>query len=202
MVGGRTGGLRFDAEVARDLMARTKELVAAQNASLFITTSRRTPREVVRILESERPRDSRLYEFDPDSGPDENPYHGLLALADHVIATTDSISMMVEAARLGRSLSLFALESELGPIEGALSRIGLLRRLSPENEPLPAGGVFARTMYRLGLPRHSRDLSAIPRRLVEKGLAAWLGETPPIPAGPFVDDALEEVAARVRALVP
>ena len=41
--------------------------------------------------------------------PIENPYQGLLALADHFVVTTDSLSMMVEVARLGRPLSLFAL---------------------------------------------------------------------------------------------
>ena len=201
MVGGRTGGLRFDASVARVLMRKTRESVERTGGSLFITTSRRTPPEVTAAIEAERPEGARLYVFDPDSGPADNPYHGLLALADHVIATTDSISMMVEAARLGRALSLFALGSETGPIERALGRAGLLPPIDPETEPLPAGGVYARMMNRLGHPRHSRDLSAIPRRLVERGLAAWLGDPPPQPAGPFMDDALEEVAARIRGLV-
>lgn len=201
MVGGRTGGLHFDAEVARELMRQTRECVERMNGSLFITTSRRTPKEVTAIIEAERPEDSRLYVFDPDAGPEDNPYHGLLGLADHVIVTTDSISMMVEAARLGRGLSLFPLAAELGPIETALGRIGLLPPLSPRTDPLPAGGVWARTMFRVGRPRHSRDLSAISRRLVEMGLATWLDEEPFQPAGPFNDDALARVSARVRKLV-
>ena len=55
-------------------------------------------------------------------------------------------------------------------------------------------------MYRLGRTNYSRDLSAIPRLLVEKGLAVWLGD-PMLPPAPFVDDELERVAARIRSLV-
>jgi mitochondrial fission protein ELM1 len=198
MVGGPTGGLRFDLATARELFDKTIAGVEASSGSLYITTSRRTPIEVVRMLEAQCPRDATLYVFDPDSGPAENPYHGLLALADHFVVTTDSISMMVEVARLGRALSLFALESEVGAIEGALGRLGVLRPLSPHDDPIPAGGAWARTKYRLGRPSHSRDLSAIPRLLVEQGLACWLGEPPLAPAAPYCDDALERVAGRIR----
>jgi mitochondrial fission protein ELM1 len=101
MVGGRTGGLRFDLATARELFEKTVAGVVASRGSLYITTSRRTPPEVVRMLEEECPRDAALYVFDPDSGPDENPYHGLLALADRFVVTTDSISMMVRSIDSG-----------------------------------------------------------------------------------------------------
>jgi len=198
MVGGPTGGLRFDLATARELFDKTCAEVSASGGSLYITTSRRTPKAVVEMLEARCPEDATLYVFDPDSSPDENPYHGLLALADHFVVTTDSISMMVEVARLGRPLSLFALASEIGPIEGALGRLGILPELSPRLDPIPAGGIWARILYRLGRPSHSRDLSAIPRLLVEQGYAAWLGDGVVEPAGAYRDDTLEIVAARIR----
>ena len=198
MVGGPTGGLRFDLDVGRDLLRQTLDGVAASGGSLYVTTSRRTPDAVVRMLEKECPDDASLYVFDPNSGPAENPYHGLLAHADHFVVTTDSISMMVEVARLGRALSLFGLESATGPIETALGRVGLLPPLSPQHDPIPAGGVRARTMYRLGRPVHSRDLSAIPRLLVARGYARWLGDEPITPEAPYADDALGDVARRIR----
>ena len=205
MVGGPTGGLRFDLETARTLFEQTLEGVEAAGGSLYVTTSRRTPPEVLQMLERECAALAaqgriRLFAFDPDADAGENPYHGLLGLADHFVVTTDSISMMVEVARLGRSLSLFPLDAEIGAVEHALERLHLLRRLSPRTDPQPAGGAWARTMYRLGRPRHSRDLSAIPRLLVEKGMARWLGEQPMEPAGPPADDALERAAARIRGL--
>lgn len=199
-VGGATGGLRFDPEVARDLVRKTREVVQASGGSLYVTTSRRTPPGVVRMLRQELPEGAGLFAFDPESESEDNPYHALLALADHFVVTTDSASMMVEVARLGRSLSLYPLESERALFERLLERAGLLRPLSPRHDPLPAGGPWARTFYRLGHARHTRDLSAISRRLVQRGRAVWLGD-PPRPARPYRDDELERIAARIRSLV-
>jgi uncharacterized protein len=202
MVGGPTGGLRFDLVAARELLEKTLDLVESSGGSLYISTSRRTPTQVVQMIEALCPADATLYVFDPESGPAENPYHGLLGLADHFVVTTDSISMMVEVARLGRTLSLYPLECDVGPLEGALGRFGLLRPLSPRTDPIPAGGAWARLMYRAGRPSHSRDLSAIPRLLVDRGFAGWLGEDPVEPDSEYADDALATVAQRIRGFFP
>ena len=200
MVGGPTGGLRFDLATAHALFQETLRGVEASNGSLYVVTSRRTPSEVVEMLERTRPDPTQLYIFDANSAADENPYHALLGLADHFVVTTDSISMMVEVARLGRPLSLFPLESEIGVAEHMLEGLGLLRPLSPREDPIPAGGWWKRTMYRLDRPRHSRDFSAIPRLLVDRGLAGWLGDEWVAPVAPYPDDDLESLARRVRAL--
>ncbi len=200
MVGGPTGGLRFDLETARALFEQTLRSVEASGGSLYVVTSRRTTSEVVEMLKRVNPDSARLYVFDPDSRAGENPYHALLGLADHFVVTTDSISMMVEVARLGRPLSLFALESEIGIVEHMFESLGLLRPLSPREDPIPAGGWWSRMRYRLGRPRHSRDLSAIPRLLVDKDLAGWLGDEPVVPNAPYADDDLQSLARRIRAL--
>ena len=200
MVGGPTGGLRFDLETARDLFRKTLESVEESGGSLYITTSRRTPPDVVEMLKRECPGSAALFEFEPTASPAENPYHALLGLADRFVVTTDSASMMVEVARLGRSLAIYPLEAETNFLEAGLTAAGILSPLSPRTDPNPAGGLRARTMYRLGWPVHSRDLSAIPRSLVEKGLASWLGD-PWVHPSPFVDHELEDVAKRIRALI-
>lgn len=200
MVGGPTGGLRFDLETARRLFDQSVASVERSGGSLYITTSRRTPPEVVESLRRDCPESVRIFEFHADAPPNENPYHALLALADRFVVTTDSVSMMVEVARLGRPLSIFPLESMMGRFERGLVALGLVRPLCPRTDPIPAGGLRARTMVRLGRPSHNRDLSAIPRLLVEKGLASWLGEEWNAPSN-FVDHELEEVASRIRALL-
>jgi mitochondrial fission protein ELM1 len=200
MVGGPTGGLRFDLETARDLLEKTLESVKASGGSLFITTSRRTPSSVVEMLRQNCPESAQLFEFDSEATPSQNPYHALLGNADRFIVTTDSASMMVEVARLGRPLAVYPLESATGIVERGLAAIGLIRPLDPRRDPIPAGGLRARTMYRLGRPVHNRDLSAIPRVLVAKGRANWLGDDW-VEASTFVDDELEEVANRIRELV-
>jgi mitochondrial fission protein ELM1 len=200
MVGGPTGGLCFDLAAARDLFEKTIESVEESGGSLYITTSRRTPADVVEMFRRECPESARLFEYDAEALPDENPYYALLALADRFIVTTDSISMMVEVARLGRSLSVYPLESEAGLFERSLTALGLIRPLSPRKDPIPGGGLWARTMYRLGRVDYNRDLSAIPRLLVEKGRACWLGDEW-VHSSTAIDDELRHVAERIRGLV-
>ncbi len=107
LVGGPTEAVAFDAAVARELAARGggREI----GGSLFVRTSRRTPPEVVDALAaSAAPRRSRLYRWQPDATR-RIPYLALLGLADRFVVTTDSVTMMVEVARLGRPLAIFEL---------------------------------------------------------------------------------------------
>ena len=199
-VGGPTGGLRFDVETTRRLLEQTRETVDRRRGSLYITTSRRTPRAIADWLREERTPNEQLHLYDPDEAAGENPYRGLLALADHFVVTTDSLAMMVEVAWLGRPLSLFPLTRESSGLESLLERMRLLPRLDPRRDPILAGGLIARLLAGAGHPIHSRDLTATARWLVEHGLASWLGD-PVVSPPPLFDDALERVAVRIRALV-
>ncbi|MEZ4332360.1 MAG: ELM1/GtrOC1 family putative glycosyltransferase [Myxococcota bacterium] len=201
MIGGPTGGLRFDLPAARRLLEAARADAARSGGSLFVTTSRRTPVGVVEMLRRECPPEVALHVFDAAAPPDTNPYLALLGLAEHFIVTTDSLSMMVEVARLGRSLAIEPLEPDAGAFERALERLGVLHPLDARRDAVPGGGPLARVLDRLGWPIHSRDLSAIPRRLVERGLATWLGD-PRLPPQAGADDEVHEVAERVRRLVP
>lgn len=200
MVGGPTGGLRFDVETARALLSKTMAHVEKQRGSLYVTTSRRTPRAIAEWLQQACTVNDQLYLYDAEAPAEENPYLGLLALADDFVVTPDSLSMMVEVAQLGRPLLIHPLERDAGRVERMLRAIGVLKDLSPKMDSLPAGGVAARTMARLGWPIHSRDLTAISRGLVEKGLAGWLGE-PVVRPSAYSDETLDGVVARVRALL-
>jgi len=199
-VGGPTGGLRLDVETTRRLLDETRKTVDQRRGSLYIVTSRRTPPAVNDFLGNEKSPNEQLYLYDAATPANENPYQGLLALADHFVVTTDSLSMMVEVARLGRPLSLFPLEREGAGFEGVLTRLGLLRRLSPQDDAIPAGGLAARLAAALGRPVHSRDLTAISRLLVAERLASWLLD-PVIQPEPYADDALDRVATRIRGLL-
>ena len=205
-VGGPTGGLRFDVPTAKRLLEETRQIVDERRGSLYIVSSRRTPQDVVEFLRSTQTPNEQLYVYgdEDEEGADplvENPYQGLLALADHFVVTTDSLSMMLEVARLGRPLSLFPLDREEAGLEATLRRFGLLSALSPRQDAIPAGGVMARLLDGLALSIHSRDLTAISRLLVERGLASWLGD-PVVTPEPFVDAGVESVAAQIRALLP
>lgn len=201
MVGGPTGGLRLDEPVAQDVLEQSAAWAARERGTLYVVTSRRTPPAVRDALRAALPEGARLHAYD-QAGPDApNPYHALLASAEGFVVTSDSASMLVEIARLGRPLSIAPLARSRGPLERGLEAAGLLAPLDPRRDPIPAGGVAARTLAALGWPIHSRDLTALSRRLVATGHAAWLGDPPVAPAGPLVDEALPRVIERVRALV-
>src|SRR5262245_32496569 len=134
LVGGPTKPVIFDAAVARDLAAAAAKGVAQSGGSLFVSTSRRTPPEVADALAGALPDTARLYRWQPEAS--ENPYLALLGLADGFIVTSDSVTMMVEVARLGRPLAVY----ELPPRRGALWRAFSARDLSAVPRLLLAGG--------------------------------------------------------------
>lgn len=200
LVGGPTGGLRFGAEETAALVRDARRFVADEGGgSLYFATSRRTPEAVVnalrRALRSDR--NEVLAEYAPAMTGDQNPYPGLLALADHFLVTTDSLSMMVEAAQREQRLSLFALGRKASPAERLLEGLGLMAAQDPTRDAIPAGGVIARTFAALGRPIHSRDLTAIARRLVADGYATW-SDQPTRASAPFADPSLGSIAARIR----
>jgi mitochondrial fission protein ELM1 len=192
LVGGATKPFRFDRAVARSLARGLAELREREGGTLYVTTSRRTREEAVESLARELPDGAILYRFRPDD-PD-NPYPGLLAHADRFVVTGDSVSMMVEVARLGRPLAIFDLPLVHDPLERLKLRLGA---------PLQPGRTLGRLGDRLrerGLLGVSRDLRAFHRRLYTLGLAVPLGE-PFRPPRPVADDDLRRAAARVRQLV-
>lgn len=163
LVGGPTKPVVFDAAVARELVARAVE--AAGAGTLYVTTSRRTPAVVVEAIAAGLPPGAQLHRFGSDA---EDPHRALLGLADRFIVTSDSITMQVEIARLGRPLAIFVLP--------------------------PAPGRLWRRLW------SRRDLDAVPRLLLEQGLAVRLGEPFRAPERPAPDD-LPRVVARIRALM-
>jgi mitochondrial fission protein ELM1 len=97
LIGGNNKVFRFDATaVAR--LADDLAALAKAGHGLLVTPSRRTGPEGERLL---RERLAGLPAFIWD-GSGDNPYFGFLALADAIIATGDSVSMVSEAAATGK----------------------------------------------------------------------------------------------------
>ena len=137
---------------------------------------------------------ARLYRW--DAGGD-NPYHALLGLADRFVVTGDSISMMVEVARLGKPLAIFAL-----PASGRLAAAAQRPRPAPGGARGRPGGPLASladALYRLRIAKYGRDLSEIHRRLYARGLAVPLGQPFPPPQTRPSDDLAQSGRARPAA---
>jgi uncharacterized protein len=195
LVGGPTKPYRFDQAVAGQLIEWARRAAEAERGSLYVSTSRRTPAAVAEALAAALPAAAHLYRWH-DGGA--NPYHALLALADRFIVTGDSISMMVEVARLGKPLAIFALPEERG-----LRWRGALGRRLAALEDGAAGliaGPLSDALHRLRIAKYGRDLAEIHRRLYARGLAVPLGQPFRRPQGQPSDD-LARAVERVRALM-
>jgi mitochondrial fission protein ELM1 len=89
-----------------DVLVKQLAGLAQRGFGLAITVSRRTGAASTKILR-ERLEPLGAYIWD---GKGENPYFGLLALADVIIVTSDSVSMVSEAAFTGKPVHVFELE--------------------------------------------------------------------------------------------
>jgi uncharacterized protein len=93
LVGGSNGRFRLDAAVARQLAGRLAAMVHADGVGIAVTPSRRTDPAATRTL-TEVLEPLRGWVWD---GSGDNPYFGMLALADAIVVTVDSVSMISEA---------------------------------------------------------------------------------------------------------
>lgn len=93
LVGGSNGRFRLDAAVAAQLGGQLAAMIRADRVGLALTPSRRTAPEARAALEAAvRPLGGWVWDMAGD-----NPYFGLLALADAIVVTEDSVSMVSEA---------------------------------------------------------------------------------------------------------
>ena len=98
LVGGTSGSYRLTPEATGALCDKLADLCRAAGAGLAVTPSRRTGDANVAIL------GHRLAELPATvwAGAGENPYFGLLGLADALIVTSDSVSMASDACATGK----------------------------------------------------------------------------------------------------
>ncbi|HRK23781.1 MAG TPA: mitochondrial fission ELM1 family protein [Beijerinckiaceae bacterium] len=102
LIGGDSAHHRFTPGDIATLLAHCTRL-AETGATLMATASRRTPPALAGAL-TELVRGSGGFFWD---GTGENPYIALLALADAVVVTADSVNMAGEAAATGKPVLLF-----------------------------------------------------------------------------------------------
>jgi mitochondrial fission protein ELM1 len=106
LIGGTSRAYRMTPLGARRLGAQLASLARDQGAGLMITVSRRTEAANEAALRA-------ALEGVPAAfwdGRGANPYLGYLALADALIVTADSVTMISEAAATGRPVHVAALE--------------------------------------------------------------------------------------------
>ncbi|MFW5832953.1 MAG: mitochondrial fission ELM1 family protein [Pseudomonadota bacterium] len=137
LVGGPSGSVPFDRADEARFVAELGEFARSLDASLLVTTSRRTPDSLLRALGAVAGGRMVLHRF---GAPGPNPFRAFLAAADRVVVTADSASMLSEASATGRPIHVFrpqGLPDKHGRLVDALAAAGYVRPWSAEPQPVP-----------------------------------------------------------------
>ncbi len=160
LVGGDSGKFVFtSAKGAR--LGRLANGLVAQDGSLLVTGSPRTPGPVMDAIEAQLEDPHFFYRW--REGGEGNPYLGLLALADAFVVTGESMSMLGEAFATGKPLYIF----DLGDGASPWWRFAHNYRSKPLSHHLAMA---------MGPVRMRRDVGRIQDSLVASGNARWLCE--------------------------
>lgn len=187
LLGGPARPLAFDADTARLLGESVAARARAVGGTVLLSTSRRTPPAAANAAIA--PLNEGLdvvYRFRPDD-PD-NPYAAFLALADEIVVTGDSASMLAEALRSGRKVAVAPLRLQPD-----------LRRRAADFWRTVLPTPLFRLLVDLGLIASTRDLGRLQDRLRRERLIGVPGQAPDalVP----LDDDLPRAASRLRALL-
>ena len=204
LVGGTSYACRFDEETAYRLGVEVRSFAEAMGGTVFATTSRRTGPQATVALKKGLGHCCYLHEWQPDQS--ENPYLAYLALADILIVTGESESMLAEAAATGKPVYIYPLPKQQLDLwtqlkEWIVAR-GEKQRLGHRGTIKPQRGVqylCARLVER-GIILPQPDLHILHETLVGSGIAQFFGSSlsPTSSAGlREVDD----IARRVRMLM-
>lgn len=166
LVGGSNGRFRLDNAVAGRLAADLAAMARRDKVGVVVTPSRRTDPAVVRLLaEALEPVGGWVWD-----GVGDNPYFAMLALADAIVVTMDSVSMISEAAATSAPVLVVELPGRsrrIGLFNQGMLDDGRVRRfagrfeqwnVTPMNDtPLAAAEVRRRLGKELPLPQRKGE---------------------------------------------
>ncbi len=208
LAGGDTSTSQFD-PVAADRLGRLASTYArSRGGSLLVSTSPRTHPRAASALIDAITVTSKIHRWTPDKAKP-NPYIGFLSLADEVIVTCDSASMLSDACMAQKPVLLFDV-----PMKARNSAIAVQHKLyrmiedaEARGEEPSALGRFLRQLAYYGILTPPRNMSRLYGQVVANHKAVWLVDAcvnvetyvPPNPAGVF--DGLEGVVSKIRNIV-
>jgi len=184
VVGGNSGPFTFGPKAAQRLARQASAMARQLGGSLLVTTSSRTSPAAAAALQAGLSAPSWVYHWQAEDPA--NPYLGILALADRLVVTGDSIAMLSEACATGKPVQIF----DLGGMRGEDDM--------PRDFRL--GAVLYGMLLRWFWQPLSRDITLVHRQLRAAGRAVWLDEELGAAAIPAVTDMQRAVAAVHRLL--
>ena len=181
LLGGHAGPYNFDRENGALLGYHANAMAEAKGGSLLVTTSARTPEAAIQAFEAQLRAPHTLHRFTKFEPEAQNPFFAFLGMADEVIVTSDSMSMLAEAIASGKPTHIFDLSRGKtsnrppSPTDDSITERSALERLADFRTQA--------IMYTIGMhalpSRLTRDVRIIHTRQVEAGRATWLGQHQP-----------------------
>ena len=107
LLGGRSRMMTWDMATAISMMQQLKERAAQNSATLFVSTSRRTGDAIASALKAFEDSRTKVHMWNDKSC--ENPFLDWLSMADLLVVTEDSISMLSEAYSTGKAVEVYRL---------------------------------------------------------------------------------------------
>ena len=204
LVGGATARYRFDPDTARQLGRAVRAFAHDIGASLFVTTSRRTGAQACHALQQALGPVQHMHVW--QAGQPTNPYLAYLSLADVLIVTGESESMLAEAAATDKPLYVYPLPERSATLGIRLKEWLVRRAQQPRRNKRgtvrPQRGlayVCGRLIER-GTVQPRRDLNALHQALVQHGFAHFFGESFSLASRPRLQE-FATVARQVRHLL-
>jgi mitochondrial fission protein ELM1 len=170
MVGGDSGPYTFGVKAASRLASLSTRLAEDLGGSLLISTSSRTSTPAVDLLEQQQTVPHYFYRW--QAADENNPYNGFLGVADALVVSADSISLLSEACATAKPVYMF----DPGAGDYAMHQPN---KLSNSDNDFRFSALLYKVLMRWGPTRLSRDLTLVHQRLIESYRAVWLGESFP-----------------------
>jgi uncharacterized protein len=203
LVGGSSGPYVFSRETARRLGREASQLARSLGASLLVSTSARTGRAAAKSLKEAIDVPCHFYHWRPNDP--NNPYLGFLAVADRIITTGDSMSMVAEACSTGRPVHIFEFGGGPAAMRGPRSSDRRARQWWRWSELKDQGILGLPYAWAVGLPawrlNRSRDIRLVQDRFIASRRANWLGDGRDDEIRPAPLDDVHRAAAEIRTLM-
>lgn len=205
LVGGATKRHLWNATIARRLGEDLRTFAQTKGGTIFAITSRRTGMEAAVALQKGLGDTATVHHWRPEQK--DNPYLAYLALADVLVVTGESESMLAEAANVGKPVYIYPLPEI--PAQKVKPRVKdlILRYAYPSRQAQKKNGIAPHVLAKIcrgfiasGLIRPQRDLHELHQALVRRGVARFFGESFPSQQGPPTRE-IDEVADKVKALL-
>ncbi len=178
MIGGHSGPYSLDKRAVKRLAQQVNQMVDASGGSLLVSTSARTPGYATDYLETHLAVPKYFHRWGLTG---DNPYYAFLSLAESIIVSGDSVSMLCEACAMMKPVYIFDLGE--GPVSMRVKNhlsLDCLKYYFNLGLNQLESSHLQNVIYRLamwkGPIRLTRDLSLVHQSLIEQKRAVWLGD--------------------------